>query len=121
MDAMKFLQERNRMCNSFSPDCEGCRVDEAKSVMDECCRWMLENPERAVKFVEEWSAAHPVKTRQDVFLEQWPEAELTKDGVISICPIAVSAAYRNKTGGCSSPTRPQCDVCCREFWSKVMG
>lgn len=66
--------------------------------------------------VEEWSAAHPRKTRQDVFLEQWPEAELTKDGVISICPIAVSAAYRNKTGGCASPTRPRCAVCRREFW-----
>ena len=35
MDAVKFLQERARMCNSFSPDCEGCRVDEAKPVMSE--------------------------------------------------------------------------------------
>ena len=57
-----------------------------------------------------------IKTRQSVFLEQWPEAELTKDGVISICPIAVSAAYRNKTGGCDSPTRPRCSDCRREFW-----
>ena len=72
--------------------------------------------EDIVKEVEEWSAAHPRKTRQDVFLEQWPEAVLTEDGVISICPITVSAAYRNKTGGCTSPTRPQCDVCCRKFW-----
>ena len=46
MDAVKFIEERNRMCNSFSPDCEGCRVDEAKPVMDECCRWMFENPEK---------------------------------------------------------------------------
>ena len=72
--------------------------------------------EDVVKEVEEWSAAHPRKTRQSVFLEQWPEAELTKDGVISICPIAVSAAYRNKTGGCASTTHPRCAVCRREFW-----
>lgn len=72
--------------------------------------------ERVIAIVEQWSKEHPRKTRQSVFLEQWPEAELTKDGVISICPIAVSAAYRNKTGGCDSQTRPQCAVCCREFW-----
>lgn len=53
MDAVKFLQERARMCNSFSPDCEGCRVDEEKPVMSECYLWMFENPERAVKIVEE--------------------------------------------------------------------
>ena len=44
MDAVKFLQERARMCNSFSPDCERCRVDEAKPVMSECYQWMFENP-----------------------------------------------------------------------------
>jgi hypothetical protein len=106
MDAVKFIEERRRMCKAtrrYSPI-------------------MVERipPEDIVKEVEEWAAAHPKKTRQDVFLEQWPEAVLTEDGVISICPITVSAAYRNKTGGCVSPTRPQCDVCCREFWTKVV-
>lgn len=99
MDAVKFIEERNRMCGTMS---ELWGVDAAQ----------------IVKNTEEWSAAHPRKTRQSVFLEQWPEAELTKDGVISICPIAVSAAYRNKTGGCASPTRPRCAVCRREFWTQ---
>ena len=116
MDAIKFIEERNRMCNSFSPDCEGCRVDEARPVISECFRWILDNPEKAVQIVEEWSATHPRKTRQSVFLEQYPEAELIKDGVISICPMSVSAAYRNKTGGCASPTRPRCADCIRDFW-----
>lgn len=34
MDTVKFLQERARMCNSFSPDCEGCRIDEEKPVTE---------------------------------------------------------------------------------------
>lgn len=100
MDAVKFIEERNRMCGTMS---EVWGVDAAQ----------------IVKNTEEWSAAHPKKakkTRQDVFLEQWPEAVTTEDGVVSICPITVSAAYRNKAGSCASPTRPQCDVCCREFW-----
>ena len=69
-----------------------------------------------LSIVEKWSKEHQHKTRQSMFMEQYPEAELTKDGGISICPIAVSAAYRNKTGGCASPTRPRCEVCLREFW-----
>lgn len=117
MDAVKFLQERARMCNSFSPDCEGCRVDEAKPVMSECCLWMFENPERAVKDVEEWSAAHPRKTRQDVFLEQWPGAMLDDDRCIVICPGYVSATnYVDDKGWCTGSEGSSCVDCRREFW-----
>lgn len=115
MDAVKFLQERARMCNSFSPDCEGCRVDEEKPVISECYRWMFENPERAVKIVEEWSAAHPPKTRQSVFLEQYPEAEIDKDGVLILCPKRISAYCRNSFGSC---TNRLCSDCRRKFWPK---
>lgn len=115
MDAVKFLQERARMCNSFSPDCEGCRVDEEKPVMSECYLWMFENPERAVKIVEEWSAAHPRNTRQNVFLEQYPKAAIDERGVLRACPMYVSAAYRNGDGSCKEPRKP-CINCRREFW-----
>ena len=115
MDAVKFLQERVRMCNSFSPDCEGCRVDEEKPVISECYRWMFENHERFVKIVEEWAAAHPRKTRQSVFLEQYPEADaLDEYGVLRICPMGISAAHRGIDGLCKNP-RP-CMDCRNEFW-----
>nr|DAH42632.1 MAG TPA: hypothetical protein [Caudoviricetes sp.] len=115
MDAVKFLQERARMCNSFSPDCEGCRVDEAKPVMSECCLWMFENPERAVKIVEKWSAAHPRKTRQSVFLEHYPDAPVGSDGVLQVCPSNISADYRSSAGGCYNPEMP-CRPCRAKFW-----
>lgn len=107
MDAIEFVKQLRRMNeqgvpkNRFIYPCVGQETD---------------SPEEVVAEVEEWAKEHPAKTRQSVFLEQYPEAELTEDGVISICPIAVSAAYRNKTGGCASPTRPRCEVCLREFW-----
>jgi hypothetical protein len=111
MDAVKFLQERARMCNSFSPDCEGCRVDEEKPVMSECYRWMFENPERAVKIVEDWSVAHPRKTRQSVFLEQWPEAYVAKStGLIDIQPCFIDKTLNPH--GCVK----KCADCKREFW-----
>lgn len=113
MDAVKFIEERNRMCNSFSPDCEGCRVDEAKPVISECFRWILDNPEKAVQFVAEWSATHPRKTRQDVFLEQYPEAEIDKRGDLMVCPKRVSADCRNRFGNCVNRL---CSDCRREFW-----
>lgn len=109
MDVVKFFSEFRRMCKSTS-DCTKCEYHGGK------CDNAIELFEKTVAEVEQWSKEHPRKTRQDVFLEQWPEAELTKDGAASICPIAVSADYRNKTGGCASPTRPRCAVCRREFW-----
>ena len=115
MDAVKFIEERNRMCKSFGSECKGCPASDVYG----CCavdRTSTLDATAQVALVEEWSTAHPRKTRQSVFLGQYPEAELTEDGAISICPIAVSAAYRDKNGGCASSTRPQCDVCMREFW-----
>ena len=121
MDALKFIEERNRMCKRYwqvDGDCDGCPMvnvaecNELRNMVDDAGKAIGEVAET----VEKWSLENPRKTRQSVFLEQWPEAELTKDGTISICPIAVSAAYRNKTGGCASTTRPQCAVCQREFW-----
>ena len=114
MDAVKFLQERARMCNSFSPDCEGCRVDEEKPVMSECYRWMFKNNERAVKIVEEWSAAHPRKTRQSVFLEQYPNARIDSQAVIYVCP---ADAYGDKVCPKNEENvHMPCRDCRRNFW-----
>lgn len=114
MDAVKFLQERARMCNSFSPDCEGCRVDEEKPVMSECYMWMFENPERAVNIVEEWSAAHPRKTRQSVFLEQWPNVMLNTNGIIDIPPCRMDTKQHPFNGKyCCNKS---CEDCNHEFW-----
>ena len=115
MDAVKFLQERARMCNSFSPDCEGCRVDEEKPVMSECYQWMFENLERAVKIVEEWSAAHPRKTRQTTLLEQYPEAEIDSRGCLMLCPKRISADYQKRYRNC---TNRLCSDCRKEFWGQ---
>ena len=111
MDAVKFLQERARMCNSLSPGCEGCRMNEEKPVTSGCYRWMLENPERAVKIVEAWSAAHPRKTRQSVFLEQYPEAMIDRKDMLSVCP-----QYIDRNLECRRGRDGDCGDCRREYW-----
>ena len=68
-----------------------------------------------MKAAEQWAAEHPNKTRQSVFLAQYPEAAISKDGVVMICPIAISASYRGKDGSCANPS-DMCTDCMRKFW-----
>ena len=44
------------------------------------------NIKEAISIVEECPAAHPRKTRQDIFLKQYPNCMIDHDGVVGICP-----------------------------------
>lgn len=103
MDAVKFLEERKRMFKSGKA-VPNLGVD------------VTYNSEKVVKIVEVWSAAHPRKTRQSVFLEQWPNCMIDNDGVVGICP-------RNVNNKCICDLERfydcrVCQVCRREFWSQ---
>lgn len=117
MDAVKFIEERNRMCKSFGDRCKGCPAFNACE--DELgCAVSQEstlNATAQLVMVEAWSAAHPHKTRQSVFLEQYPEAQIDNNGAIYVCPNEVSTAYRDAYGGCAR-TNILCPDCRREFW-----
>ena len=102
MDAVKFLQERSRMYESGAAT-PSVRLGD------------VYNPERAVKIVEEWSAAHPLKTRQSVFLEQYPEAQIAANGVLDVCPAPIFHSHRRDGGGCID-FHKKCVDCRREFW-----
>ena len=94
MDAVKFIEERNRMCGTIS---EVWGVDAAQ----------------IVKNTEEWSAAHPRKTRQSVFLEQWPNARPADDGVLTFCPKRFDF-HISCLAECHSLKK--CSDCRREYW-----
>lgn len=112
MDAVKFIKELRRMCTAHT-GCESCPA--------ECCECQsLENmaeDTRIAAIVEEWSAAHPLRTRQSVFLEQYPEARLDDNGVLRICPAAISPSCRNYGDGCIN-SHKGCLLCRKEFWSQ---
>lgn len=116
IDAVKFIEERNRMCKSFGHG-RGCQMCPACD-NDLCCSVSVMSTLDAmaqIDIVEKWSKEHPRKTRQDVFLEQYPEANIDEDGILWICPAELSKARRNSSGGCKNPY-DRCDDCCREFW-----
>ena len=109
MDALEFLRGRQRICGLHN-DCNECPFG-AKcggiNIMPD------EDLERIVAIAEKWSKEHPRKTRQSVFLEQYPEAEIDKCGCLMLCPKRISADYRNSYGNC---TNRLCSDCRREFW-----
>ena len=103
MDAIRFLEERKRMFKSGEP-VPGLNID------------INYDSEKVVKIVEEWSTTHPKKTRQDVFLEQWPGTR-TRYGEITIKPCELIAEFREANGDCARH-RINCANCCKEFWTQ---
>ena len=113
MDALKFIEERNRMCDYYTKNdgiggCANCPE------FDSACNVVRYVTPEYIADVEKWSQEHPRKTRQSVFLEQWPEAKI-KDGVLQLCTCTISASHRNTQGNCATMHR-QCSDCYREFW-----
>lgn len=113
MDAVKFIEERSRMCKSFNKCSYGCPAWGGSCKL-ETGTYLECEAAKQVEIVEEWSAAHPRKTRQSVFLEQWPETRIDKAGILEIFPCAVCTTLRNKRECCSSDF--SCVDCRREFW-----
>lgn len=117
MDTVKFIEERNRMCKSFGAGCEECPAFNVWEHELSCAVGQLSTLDATaqIAIVEAWSAAHPRKTRQSVFLKQYPEAAIGVHGVLQICPMAISDTYRDSNGECVNPTK-KCSDCQREFW-----
>lgn len=60
MDAVKYLKEAKRMCDTVG-DCRECPLNSSNTVIP--CKlvrdnWELTNPEKIVAIVEKWAAEH---------------------------------------------------------------
>lgn len=96
MDAVKFLRERERMCDGMD-GCSSCKLYAKNSGYDLTCDGYVKKcPNEAVKIVEKWSEEHPQKTLKDEFLEKYPNAPINKEYgfPLSICPSELG--YKNK-------------------------
>lgn len=107
MDAIKFLEEKDRMTNGCNMSCEECPMSHFNNGYATKCSDLTN--EQEVHIVEEWSKAHPRKTRQSEFLKMFPGVSMT-DGVIDVCPNELMVTYNCK---CNST---KCEDCCRQFW-----
>lgn len=103
MDAVKFIEEHRRMYKVTGKHlptlAEGIPAEDV------------------VKEVEEWSAAHPRKTRQSVFLEHYPDAPRDKDNLLTACPKCLDANVSCVVDKNATVKKlKRCNVCRREFW-----
>ena len=113
MDALEFLRERRRMCKSFGTSCDGCPLQghPCTSISSMNDGYL----ERLLVEVEKWSKENPRKTRQSVFLKQYPKAQIDDNGVLSVCPAGISPSHRKDGGGCLC-IHEKCSDCRRKFW-----
>ena len=103
MDALEFIKAIKQMLSAGANN---------STVQKYISAYKKNDCEGMVKAAEQWAAEHPVKTRQSVFLEQFPNAPIyTNTHNVALDPCLVDTALR---GHC--PTGRGCDICRREFW-----
>lgn len=94
MDAVEYFKIKGRMCAAHEDVCDDCPL------AIDCFSKELENPEEAVKIVNEWNESHPRRTRQDAFLEVYPDAKTFQgayaEPVILIKPCSLIKNYASE-------------------------
>lgn len=117
MDALKFLKERKRMCSCYK-HCEGCPLEELNCALNAADP--DEDNEQVIAAVEQWSKEHPFRTRQNVFLEQYPDAVISDDGLPYVAPCQLYAGLIHGESIEDCENRGLCADCRREFWTQEM-
>lgn len=112
MNALEFLKERKRMCKCYK-HCVGCPLEKLNCALNTVDS--DRDNKQVIDVVERWSKENPRKTRQSVFLEQYPEAQIDNNGVLSMCPTLITPAHRINGGGCTQYHK-KCSECRHEFW-----
>lgn len=111
MDAVKFIREEIRMCAKIGTCCD-CPLCSTIYCTAAPSKRSQEEAEEIVRQVEKWSSAHPRKTRQSKFLEQYPNAKIDERNVLCACPANV---YGDEV--CLDDST-LCSDCCRDFWNQ---
>lgn len=112
MDALEFLRERKRMCKSYK-NCDGCPFVKGLCAISDIPS--DEERKSVIATVEQWSKEHLRKTRQSVFLEQYPNVRLDTNELIDISPCRMDPGKYSFNGKDCCKFR-SCDDCRREFW-----
>ena len=95
--------------------CKSCKTCDDCPLYDKGCDITEMNGselEAANEIILDWCKEHPVKTRQDKFLEMFPNV-IKSNGIIDICPLIVEIGHE-----CLCDTEPITDCCdCRKsYW-----
>ena len=102
MDAVECMKVVTRMLKSGAID---------RAIQKYISAQKKNDYEGMVEAAEQWAAEHPIKTRQSVFLEQWPDARIKRaDGLPITSPCDLDGKLAGKCDGI------HCPECRKEFW-----
>lgn len=111
MDAIKFINEHKRMCASYTR-CQDCPLFKENTLCTEIpSHYPDEFAAEITKAIEDWSAAHPVTTRADIFKKIHPNAVTYEDGSMHICPHDIDKYFM-------CPDDYDCGECRKNYWLK---
>lgn len=111
MDAVEYLKALGRLCNNYLCG-DNCPL------INSCHDESDDGYVRKVQIVEQWAKEHPVKTRQSEFLKQWPDAEISDDGLPAIVPCQLDVLFIHGKAQKDCEDRGVCNKCRRDFWLK---
>lgn len=114
MDAIEFIKERQRLCQTYvccfecpaNDDNNGCKFNTIAG---------YEATEQ-IRLLEEWLAAHPRKIRQDMFLKQYPNPPRDSEGILMINPCDLDLTIYGK----DECYTDNCLKCRHEYWLQVI-
>ena len=109
MDAVEYVKQRERMCDYYV-NCGDCPAGNY-----ERCASLDEIP-NLVPIVEKWAKEHVVKTRQDEFFNQWPNAEIGYNGLPSVAPCQLDVRFIHGESQDDCKKRGVCNKCRCDFW-----
>lgn len=115
MDAVKFLEERARMCGKlYCYECPLYRHNKQDNTM-ECNILSADNVAQSVAVVEKWSEEHPHETRQSEFLRAYPHAKIEpENGILELPPCYIEPTLRSH-GSCRGIP---CINCRKTYWEQ---
>lgn len=106
MDALEFIKAIKQMLSAGANN---------STVQKYISAYKKNDCEGMVKAAEQWAAEHSIKTRQSVFLEQFPNVRLDTNEIIDISPCRVDPKQYPFNGKDCCKFR-SCGECRREFW-----
>ena len=92
MDAKKFFEEWQRMCESHKDACTSCLAFaycQCYSYIPSSGDGVLDGSmsiDNLLEMVEQWAEEHPKKTRLDDFKGKYPNAPLDESGIPTLMP-----------------------------------
>lgn len=116
MDAIKFIEGIRKLCGKYS-HCSECPACGRDLTCIFSCKYGAA-PFKQIEFLQKWLEKHPCKTRQSVFLNQYPEAEIIND-VLNICPMLIDKPHRDDDGVCTVRGE-SCYDCMSDFWKQEL-